>query len=175
MILEHSKLDGVFLVKPAVHRDDRGVFCEVYNNANLLGEGIQFPVQQVNCSLSLLAGTVRGMHYQADPHGQKKLVRCLAGEILDVVVDLRESSPTYLKHASFKLSAGDFSSVHVPLGCAHGYQALKHFSEIQYLVSGAWIREAERGVRPDDPMLKIKWPLPVLGLNRRDSEWPLLY
>lgn len=169
-----SKIDGVVLLEPDPHRDDRGFFCEAFNHSRLAQHGIDFPVEQVNVSMSLRAGTVRGMHYQADPDGQQKLVRCLSGEILDAVVDLRPGSPTYLKHVTFKLHAGDFKTVYVPLGCAHGYQALKDFSEIQYLVSGPWKREAERGVQPADPRIGVKWLLPVSGLNPRDAAWPLL-
>lgn len=174
MRLMPSKLDGVVLIEPEPHRDDRGFFCEAFNRRKLLEHGIDFPVEQVNVSMSLRAGTVRGMHYQADPHGQQKLVRCLSGDILDVIVDLRPESPTYRKHASFRLHAGDFKTVYVPLGCAHGYQALKDFSEIQYVVSGPWNREAERGIQPTDPAAGIKWSLPVVGLNQRDATWPLL-
>lgn len=174
MNLKPCKLAGVFLIEPAVHRDDRGVFCEVYNQARLAEQGIFFPVEQVNVSMSLRAGTVRGLHYQAEPDAQQKLVRCLAGEVFDVVVDLRPDSPTYRKYAGFKLTPGTFSSVLVPVGCAHGYQALKDFSEIQYLVSAPWNKSAERGVRADDAAVGIKWPLPVAVLNERDSTWPLL-
>lgn len=174
MILKPSKIDGVVLVEPDAHRDDRGVFCEVYNKTKLSQAEIFFPVEQVNVAMSLRAGTVRGLHFQEEPHGQQKLVRCLTGEIFDVVVDMRPDSPTYRKYVGFKLGSGDFRSVYVPIGCAHGYQALKDFSEIQYLCSGPWKKEAERGVRPTDQAVGIKWPLPVAGLNQRDAEWPLL-
>jgi dTDP-4-dehydrorhamnose 3,5-epimerase len=174
MILKESKIHGVYLMEPEVHRDDRGAFCEVFNLLNLDMEGLYFPVEQVNVSMSLRQGTVRGLHYQENPHGQKKIVRCLAGEIFDVVVDLRPESPTYRKWVGFKLTSADWKSVLVPTGCAHGYQALKDFSEIQYLVSQPWKKEAERGVRPEDPGIGVKWPMPVCALNRRDAEWPLL-
>lgn len=174
MILHRSKIEAVFLVEPEAHRDDRGMFSEVFNRGCLEAEGICFPVEQVNLSMSLRSGTVRGLHFQEDPHGQQKLVRCLTGEVWDVVVDARPSSPTYRKHVSFKLVAGDLKSVYVPIGCAHGFQARTDFSEIQYLVSGPWNKEAERGFRPDDPALGIKWPMPISNMNQRDSEWPLL-
>lgn len=174
MLVVRSNIDDVVAIQPEPHRDDRGFFCEAFNRSRLAEHGIDFQVEQVNVSMSLRAGTVRGMHYQADPDGQKKLVRCLSGEIVDVIVDLRPDSRTYLRHAAFKLTAGDFKMVYVPLGCAHGYQALKDFSEIQYLVSGPWKKDAERGVQPGDPRIGIKWPLRVGGLNPRDASWPLL-
>lgn len=174
MILTLSKLGGVLLIEPEAHRDDRGVFSEVYNKARFSAQGIYFQVEQVNVSMSLRAGTVRGLHYQEEPHAQQKIVRCLAGEVFDVVVDLRPESRTYRKHVSFKLTAGSFSSVFVPVGCAHGYQALKDFAEIQYLVDAPWNKDAERGIHPEDPALGIKWPLPVMNLHPRDAAWPLL-
>lgn len=174
MILKDSKLAGVFLIEAEPQRDDRGVFCEIYNKTQLSGNGLSFQVEQVNVSMSRRAGTVRGLHYQEDPHGQQKLIRCLAGEVFDVVVDLRPDSPTYRKHVGFKLSGESFNSVYVPIGCAHGYQALKDYSELQYLVSAPWKKEAERGVHPEDRAIGIKWPMPVMGLHPRDAEWPFL-
>jgi dTDP-4-dehydrorhamnose 3,5-epimerase len=174
MILKPSKLSGVVLVEPEAYRDDRGVFSEVYNKARLAEHGIFFPAEQVNVSMSLRAGTVRGLHYQEEPYGQQKLVRCLAGEVFDIVVDLRPESNTYRKYVSFKLAEGSFSSVLVPVGCAHGYQALKDFSEVQYLVSAPWNKAAERGVHPEDPAVGIKWPMPVMNLHPRDAAWPFL-
>jgi dTDP-4-dehydrorhamnose 3,5-epimerase len=174
MILKASKMAGVYLIEAEPHRDDRGVFCELYNKAKLAENGIFFPVEQVNVSVSHRAGTVRGLHYQEEPYGQQKLVRCLSGEILDVIVDLRPESRTYRKNVWFKLSGDSFTSVLVPVGCAHGYQALKDFSELQYLVSAPWKKEAERGVQPEDPAVGIRWMLPVTGLNQRDASWPLL-
>jgi dTDP-4-dehydrorhamnose 3,5-epimerase len=174
MVLSPTKVYRVMLVEPAPHRDDRGVFTELWNKEIFAGNGIFFSPDQVNNSLSLKAGTVRGLHYQEEPDGQEKIVRCSAGEILDVVVDVRPQSPTYRKHVAVKLSAGDLKSVYIPRGCAHGWQALKDFSEIEYLVTGPWKKAAERGLRPTDPAIGIKWPLPVIGLNSRDAEWELL-
>lgn len=174
MILKPSKLHGVSLIEPEAYRDDRGVFSEVYNKARLAEHGIFFPVEQVNVSMSLRAGTVRGLHYQEEPYGQQKLVRCLAGDIFDVIVDLRPDSNTYRKYVSFKLVEGSFSSVLVPVGCAHGYQALKDFAEVQYLVSAPWNKDAERGIHPEDPAVGIKWPMPVMNLHPRDAAWPFL-
>lgn len=171
MNLKASKMSGVFLVEPQVHRDERGAFSEIFNKGRLAENALFFPVEQVNVSLSLQAGTVRGMHYQEEPHAQQKLVRCISGEIFDVVVDLRPDSKTYRKHVWFKLSGNSYASVYVPVGCAHGYQALKDHSEIEYLVSAPWNKEAERGVHPQDPVVGVKWPLPVIHLHPRDASW----
>jgi len=163
-----TEVTGVLLVEHHPMTDERGMFTEFYNSS-------VFPalrVDQVNVSMSLKAGNVRGMHWQAAPHSQAKLVRCTAGEVEDVVVDVEPASSTYLKHVAFRLRAGDGRSVLVPKGCAHGWQALKDGSEITYLVEGLWNRAAECGLRPGDPLVGIRWPLPAAHLNARDTGWP---
>lgn len=173
MKFEETKLPGVFLVTPEERRDGRGMFAETFNLTEFGNHGLSFFVDQVNVSASMKAGTVRGLHWQEAPDGQVKLVRCLMGEIRDVVVDVRPESPSYGKHVSIWLQAGDLQSVYVPKGCAHGWQALRDYCQTQYLVGGPWRKDAERGLRPDDPGLGIVWPLPVANLNDRDAGWPL--
>lgn len=173
MELERTNIDGVFILHPVTHRDERGAFTESFNFSALAKHGLTFRVDQVNVSMSMEAGTVRGMHWQESPFGQQKLVRCVAGEVLDVIVDARPESPTYGQHKSVWLKAGDLQSVYIPHGCAHGWQAIRSFSEIEYLVSGAWNKEAERGFRPEDPGLAIIWPKPVRAVHKRDASWPL--
>lgn len=174
MKVQRTEIDAVLLVTHDPLADERGVFAELFNSRAFADGGIAFRVDQVNISMSLRAGTVRGMHWQAMPDSQVKLVRCTSGEVWDVVVDVRPESPTYLKHAAFRLRAGDRTSVYVPRMCAHGWQALKDGSEITYLVEGLWNRGAECGLRPDDPFTAIRWPLPPVHLNKRDAEWPIL-
>jgi dTDP-4-dehydrorhamnose 3,5-epimerase len=131
-------------------------------------------IAQVNLSRTETVGAVRGLHLQAPPHSEAKLVRCLRGRVWDVVVDLRPSSPTNGQWHAVELSPGAANALLIPEGCAHGFQVLEPGSELLYLHSGAWVPEAETGVRFDDPQVAIPWPLPPLGLSERDLALPLL-
>jgi dTDP-4-dehydrorhamnose 3,5-epimerase len=132
------------------------------------------PIAQVNLSRSEAVGTVRGLHLQAPPHSEAKLVRCLRGRVWDVAVDLRPGSATYGRWHAVELSPAAANALLIPEGCAHGFQVLEPGSELLYLHSGAWVPEAETGVRFNDPQLAISWPLPQLGLSERDLALPRL-
>ena len=131
-------------------------------------------ISQVNHSRTEVVGTVRGLHLQAPPHSEAKLVRCLRGRVWDVAVDLRPGSATWGRWHATELSPDRGNALLIPEGCAHGFQVLEAGSELLYLHSGAWVPEAETGVRFDDPQLAIQWPLPPLGLSGRDHGLPLL-
>jgi len=131
-------------------------------------------IAQMNLSRTDTMGTVRGLHLQAPPHSEAKLVRCLRGRVWDVAVDLRPGSPTRGHWYAVELSPGAANALLIPEGCAHGFQALEPGSELLYLHSGAWVPEAETGIRVDDPKLAISWPLPPLALSERDLSLPLL-
>jgi len=131
-------------------------------------------VAQVNLSRTKAVGTVRGLHLQAPPHSEAKLVRCLNGRVWDVVVDLRPGSPTCGQWHAVELSPGASNALLIPESCAHGFQVLEPDSELLYLHSGAWVPEVETGVRFDDPQLAISWPLMPQGLSERDLALPLL-
>ncbi len=173
MLVEPTRIAGVSIIHPEVHRDARGFFAEAFNFSEFAKKNLTFRVDQTNVSMSTMAGTVRGMHWQEPPFGQIKLVRCIQGEVLDVVIDVRPDSPTYGGYIPVFLKADDMVSVYIPHGCAHGWQALQDFSKIEYLVSGSWNKEAERGLRPDDPEIGILWPKIPSHMNPRDSSWPL--
>jgi dTDP-4-dehydrorhamnose 3,5-epimerase len=128
----------------------------------------------VNLSRTEEVGTIRGLHLQAPPHSEAKLVRCLRGRVWDVAVDLRPGSATRGRWHAVELSPDRGNALLIPEGCAHGFQVLEAGSELLYLHSGAWVPEAETGVRFDDPQLAIPWPLPPLGLSGRDQALPLL-
>jgi dTDP-4-dehydrorhamnose 3,5-epimerase len=132
------------------------------------------PIAQVNVSRSEAVGTVRGLHLQAPPHSEAKLVRCLRGRVWDVAVDVRPGSATRGRWHTVELSPGTVNALLIPEGCAHGFQVLEAGSELLYLHSGAWVPEAETGVRFDDPRLAIPWPLPPIGLSDRDLGLPPL-
>jgi len=132
------------------------------------------PIVQVNLSRTDTVGTIRGLHLQASPHSEAKLVRCLCGRVWDVAVDLRPGSVTYGHSHAVELSPAAGNALLIPEGCAHGFQVLEPCSELLYMHSGAWVPEAETGVRFDDPHLAIQWPLPPTGLSERDLSLPLL-
>ena len=131
-------------------------------------------IAQVNLSRTEAVGTIRGLHLQAEPHSEAKLVRCLRGRVWDVAVDLRQDSATYGQWHAVELSPDQGNALLIPEGCAHGFQVLEPGSELLYLHSGAWEPEAETGVRWDDPTLAIAWPLPAGGLSERDCSLPRL-
>lgn len=130
-------------------------------------------IAQVNLSRTERVGTVRGLHLQAPPHSETKLVRCLRGRVWDLAVDLRPGSSTYGRWHAVELSPEAANALLIPEGCAHGFQVLEPGSELLYLHSGAWVPEAETGVRFDDPAMAIAWPLPPQGLSARDLVLPL--
>ena len=167
-----SKLDGPILVQPVVHGDHRGFFHETYRRNVYEKLGITDEFVQDNHSRSG-KGIVRGMHFQIGA-GMAKLVRCSRGAILDVIVDLRAASPTYLRHQGFELSAANRHQLYVPPGFAHGFQTLVDDVEVSYLVSAAYAPAAEGGLRHDDPALGIAWPMPATVISAKDAAWPLL-
>lgn len=174
MILKPAEIDGILLVQSQARTDGRGSFTEMWNRQVFLEQGVDFRPDQVNVSMSLAVGAVRGMHWQAEPHSQKKLVRCLEGAVYDVVVDIREGSPTRGRYEGFMLDKSCGRLVYIPAGFAHGWQALEAHSRIEYLVEGFWNVGAEQGLPPGDPAVGIRWPLPVTALARRDQDWPPL-
>jgi dTDP-4-dehydrorhamnose 3,5-epimerase len=155
-------LRGAFL---NAFRRQESVFAMAWGDRN---------IAQVNLSFTKTVGTIRGLHYQAPPHSEAKLVRCLRGRVWDVAVDLRSDSPTYGQWHGAELSPEKANALLIPEGCAHGFQVLQKQSELLYLHSGAWVPEAETGVRWDDPSLGISWLLPVVDLSDRDQALPFL-
>lgn len=166
----------VVLVTPRRFADDRGWFEETWNRKSLADAGIDADFVQDNQSLSRMKGTVRGLHYQAPPFAQAKLVRCAQGAILDVAVDIRRSSPTYGQHVAAELSAKNGQQLFVPRGFAHGFATLTDDAVVCYKVDGFYDRGSEGGIRFDDPALGIDWRVPVgeAHLSPKDRELPAL-
>ena len=154
--------------------DERGMFARTMCADEFAAAGLVSGFVQQNMSISAEKGTVRGMHFQLPPYGEVKLVRCVRGSILDVIVDVRPDSPTFLKYEGFELSAANRHQLYVPQGFAHAFQTLTDDIEVSYLVSAAYTPEAERGLRWNDPVLDISWPLPVSVISDKDASWPLL-
>ncbi|MFI5014598.1 MAG: dTDP-4-dehydrorhamnose 3,5-epimerase [Hyphomicrobiales bacterium] len=163
---------GVRLLTPPRHSDERGWFSETFNARSLAEAGIDIAFVQDNQALSHAVGTLRGLHFQAPPHAQAKLVHCLRGGIFDVVVDLRKGSPTYGRWVSAELSAQNGRQLFVPVGFAHGYVTLEAETEIFYKVSDYYAPGCEGGIRFDDAQIAISWPLPASGavLSPKDRD-----
>ena len=154
--------------------DERGFFARTFDRQEFLDAGLEPVVEQANLSFNHRAGTLRGMHYQVAPATEAKLVRCTRGAVLDVAVDLRPDSPSYLQHVAVELTANSRTALYVPPMFAHGYLTLEDACEVVYQVSAAYAPGAERGLRYDDPALGIAWPVPVAVVSEKDRDWPLL-
>ena len=174
MKVERLAIPDVLLVEPARFGDARGFFSEVWSRRALAQHGITADFVQDNHSLSREAGVVRGLHFQRPPAAQGKLVRVVRGAVLDVAVDLREGSPTYGRHVATRLSAENWRQLWVPRGFAHGFCTLEPDTEVLYKVDAYYDREADAGIRWDDPALGIDWPVAAPILSDKDRAAPCL-
>jgi dTDP-4-dehydrorhamnose 3,5-epimerase len=172
MKVHQTPLPGVLLIEPFVHEDERGFFLETYRAERYAQHGITAPFVQDNHSRSR-QGTLRGMHAQLDP-AQGKLVRCIAGEILDVAVDIRAGSPTFGKHFMTPLTATNFRQLWIPPNFAHGFLVISETAEVEYKVTEPYRPQAELTIVWNDPQLAIPWPVLVPTLSGRDAAAPKL-
>lgn len=172
MILTKTRIAGLFIVDLAPLTDERGHFARSYCAETFARHGIRFAPVQCNLSFNPHQGTLRGLHYQAMPVPDAKLVRCSRGAIFDVAVDLRWDSPTCGEWISVELDAVNGRALFVPEGCAHGFQTLKPDSEIFYMMGAVYRADLARGLRWNDPAFGIDWPVPAPHLNARDAAWP---
>ncbi len=171
MIFTETKLDGAFLIDIEERTDERGFFARSWCQKEFEQHGLVPLVVQANISFNHKKGTVRGMHYQASPYEETKLVRCTRGAIYDVIVDLRKGSPTYCQWLSAELTADNRRMLFVPEGYAHGFQTLTDATEVCYQVSQFYTPGAERGARFNDPAFSIRWPLDVTVISEKDANW----
>ena len=169
-----TMLPGVFLVDIEAKEDERGFFARSFCREEFIAQGLAGDLVQCSVSWNRRKGTLRGMHYQAPPHEETKLVRCTSGAIHDVVVDLRNDSPTHHHWVAVELSAANRRALYVPFGCAHGFQTLSDDSEVFYQMSTFYHPESARGVRFDDPAFAIEWPLPNPIVSERDRAFALV-
>jgi len=169
MIFTETPLRGAFVIELEPRNDERGFFARAFCQNELAERGLENGITQANMSYNFKRGTLRGMHYQVPPHAEVKMVRCIAGAIYDVIVDIRKDSPTYLEWFGVELSAANRRMFYVPAGFAHGYQALTDDTEVLYLVTEFYTPNAERGVRWDDPAFKIEWPIANPILSPKDT------
>lgn len=165
-------IEGAFLVELEPHVDERGSFARAFCRREFEEQGIEFQVLQANLARTNQAGVVRGLHYQDE--GEQKLVRCVAGAVHDVLVDMRPASPTHRNVVGTRLDNDNRLALFVPGGVAHGYQALEDGTEFMYLTDQFYTPGLEKGVRYSDPALAIDWPLAPRDVADRDESWPLL-
>lgn len=172
VIFVETPLAGAWVIELEPHEDERGSFARTFDAEEFRARGLEHRVVQTSVSANARAGTLRGLHYQAEPHGETKLVRCARGKIFDVVVDLRDGSPTRLRWFSVELSPESARMLYVPEGMAHGFQTLVDDTEVHYQMGRPYVPSHARGMRFDDPGLGIRWPSPEPTISRRDASYP---
>jgi len=172
MRFTETKLRGAFVLELETRADDRGFFARAFCQKEFEAHGLKPNVAQCNCSYNHKPATMRGMHYQLPPAAETKLIRCTRGAIYDVIVDLRPNSPTYLQHFGIELTEQNRKQLYVPELFAHGYLTLTPDAETVYQVGEFYTPGAERGIRYNDPALKINWPIPVEIVSEKDASWP---
>ncbi len=158
MIFEPLLLSGAFLIRPEPINDNRGFFARAFCREEFAAHGLEQDITQCNISYNEHPATLRGMHYQVEPHGEVKVVRCTQGEIFDVIVDLRPESPTRYQWYAARLSAQNRHMLYIPSGFAHGFQTMTAQSEVFYQMSTLYVPDAARGIPWNDPDIAIEWP-----------------
>ena len=166
-----TRLKGAYLIEPERIEDERGFFARSWSQRELADTGLSSRIVECSISFNRRKGTLRGMHHQAAPHAEVKLVRCTAGAVYDCIIDLRRSSPTFREWVGIELTAKNRLALYVPEGFAHGFLTLEDASEVFYQMSEFHAPESARGVRWNDVAFKIDWPRPVLVVNERDRNF----
>jgi dTDP-4-dehydrorhamnose 3,5-epimerase len=169
MTFEKTKLAGAWVIRLEPYEDERGYFVRTFSEDAFRAHGLDPRVAQTSLSWNRQRGTLRGMHYQASPHGEAKLVSCLRGRLYDVILDLREGSETEGEWLSVELDGDDLTALFVPEGLAHGFQTLEDDTLVQYQISVPFVSDAARVVAYDDSAYAIEWPLPVSVISERDA------
>ena len=172
MRFTETKVAGAFLIEPEPIADERGFFARTWCREEFADHGLTGELAQANISFNHRKGTLRGLHYQAAPHAEAKLVRVTRGAIWDLALDLRRDSPTYLAWFGAELNDANRHMLYVPEGCAHGFLTLTDAAEVAYQMSAPYAAQAARGVRFDDPAFGIEWPGEVVVINERDRTYP---
>jgi dTDP-4-dehydrorhamnose 3,5-epimerase len=172
VIFVETKLPGVYIIEAEKREDERGFFARTFCQEEFKAHSLNPRFVQCNVSLTRKKGTLRGMHYQAPPYQEAKLVRCTQGALYDVAVDLRVDSPTFKHWVAVELTAENHRMLYIPEGCAHGFQTLQDNTEVVYQMSEFHHPESARGVPWDDPAFQIEWPLSQLICSGKDRGWP---
>lgn len=169
MIFTETRLEGAFIVDLERRTDERGFFARAFCQHEFRDHGLALVIAQANIASNHKKGTVRGMHYQYPPMAEAKLVRCTRGAVVDIIVDLRPESRTYLQHVAVELNEDNMRALYVPERFAHGYQALRDGTDLSYQASAFYAPGAEGGLRHDDPQLGLEWPLAVSVISPKDE------
>jgi len=172
VIFRETALKGAYVIEPERKEDSRGFFARTWCRDEFASHGLSAALVQCNISYNHKKGTLRGMHFQRAPHAEVKLVRCTAGAIFDVIIDLRPDSPTYTKHVSVVLSCTNRHMLYIPEGMAHGFQTLEDGTEVFYQMSHWYDALSAAGVRWDDPQFGIPWPSDTRIIAERDQAYP---
>jgi dTDP-4-dehydrorhamnose 3,5-epimerase len=167
-----TAIAGAYLLEQERHADDRGFFARTFCVDEFEAHGLNPAIAQASVSFNHARGTLRGMHWQAAPAAETKLVRVTRGAVHDVIVDLRPGSPTHLERVAVDLDAESGTALYVPEECAHGFQTLADATEVEYQIGAFFSPDHARGFRHDDPAFAIEWPLPVSAISARDRDWP---
>lgn len=168
-----TKIKGLFIIEPELREDERGYFTRIFCKKELLKIGVKYNIVQINRSLTVVKGTIRGLHYQKNPRAEDKIIQCIQGKIFDVALDLRKNSKTFGKWFGLEISSVNKKMLLVPKGFAHGFQTLEKKSIVQYFVSEYYSPEYESGIRWNDPRFNFKWPVKSPKISKKDSNWPL--
>ena len=171
MIFAETRLKGAFIIELERREDSRGFFARAFCQNEFKAHGLKPVIAQVNVALSIAAGTLRGMHFQYPPAAETKIVRCTRGALLDIIVDLRPESDTYLQHVTVELNEDNHRALFVPERFAHGYQTLSDKTETSYEVGEYYTPEAEGGLMYNDPRLGLQWPRPVTVISDKDQKF----
>lgn len=174
MLIKRLELEGLCLVEPERRTDPRGFFARTFCEKEFAAAGLPSRFPQCNVSYNRARGSLRGLHYQARPHPEGKLVRCTRGAIFDVAVDIRPESPTFCRWAGVELSAENRLALYIPPGFAHGFQTLGDDCEVFYQMSEPYHQDLARGLRWNDPAFGIAWPIPEPAMSERDAALPLM-
>jgi dTDP-4-dehydrorhamnose 3,5-epimerase len=172
MVFTETRLPGAFIVVPQRLEDERGFFALSWAQGEFRARGLNWSIVECNISFNKRKGVLRGMHYQAAPYEQAKLVRCTRGSIYDVILDLRPESSTFKQWVAVELTADNRQMLYIPEGFAHGFQTLEHDTEVFYQMSQIYAPHSAQGVRWDDPAFDIQWPADVRIMNDRDRQYP---
>lgn len=171
MIFTETSLPGAYVIDVQRLEDERGFFARAFCQNEFTDHGLNPVIAQGNVAFNVKKGTLRGMHFQFPPAAETKLVRCTRGAILDIIVDLRPESPTYLQHVAVELNEDNYRALYVPERFAHGYQTLADRTETSYQVGEFYAPGTEGGLKYDDPDLGLEWPLPVSVISTKDQGW----
>jgi dTDP-4-dehydrorhamnose 3,5-epimerase len=172
MIFTETPIVGAFLITPERHQDSRGFFVRTYSREEFRRRGLNHDWEECSLSFNSRRGTLRGMHFQAQPHSEAKLIRCTRGAITDIILDLRPNSSSFKAWTSVKLDSENREQLYIPQGLAHGFQTLVQETEVSYQISTSYRPELARGVRWNDPAFDIEWPLRISEMSDRDRAFP---